>query len=78
MNDIVNLSVVGGGKLDLELDSPPQKVVVEFSSLPTLIPCNPAQDQLEWDLVTRNDGIQILRVRWYVVDKREISIRVNS
>lgn len=73
-----NLSVVGKGKIDVQLHRhPPTRFHVQFKSDPNSPhqphPCNPHQvDDLEWDLHYK-EGHYVLVIKWNVVDVREIA-----
>ena len=60
------VSVSGKGNVEIELDHRrPHSVVVDFQNPPTLIPCNPPNDRLGWE-VHRIDGKYVLKILWNI------------
>lgn len=50
---------------------PPHAVEVRFEHHPHHVPCNPAQDKLEHEIIRVNNEF-ILKISWSVSDVREI------
>lgn len=67
-----NLSIVGCDKLKIALrHGHPEIVIVEFTDDPNPVPCNPHQDELEWDLCQEEGGF-VLIIKWNVALLRDI------
>jgi len=71
------LYVTGKDRLELDMKyGKPDTVLVEFKNQPTPVPCNPDQDELEWEVHFRDDGF-VLEIKWRVSSARHIVWAVN-
>jgi hypothetical protein len=72
-----DLTVIGRDMFEIELKhGHPDIVLVEFKDEPNPVPCDPHQDELEWELRQRHGGFFLL-IKWHIRAMRKIIWEVS-